>query len=464
MSIEAKIKEVLNNSKLNDDKTVIEFPVVTSLTSNGKEFNYMITVYVIEKQAKNQKKVIIQEWFNSKIELPKNYVCEILVNKWTDADQLHEVVPTIITTGKNLGKANATNVFTQALLDAYSKHKKYVDSRGINQKNEEVALYPPMLAKLRNDVEVIDPNHIYDTTIESERIFIQPKFNGVRMIITLSGDDDNNKNTIITYSRNLKIYNQFSYLNDEAVRFIKEGERLLNEQYNLNLKLYLDGEAYKHGISLQDISGFARKKTISEKDIKLDYYNYDCFIYNGDKEFPMNFEKRNGLLSSIYENISPLTYLKQVDTILISKEKEIPELYNKFLEEKYEGAMIRKNSNYVHSFKHYHSSVLLKIKPKLDSEFELVGFIGADKGKAKDCIVWVCATETGETFNTTPLGTIEERKQLFYQMSEIVNKKTKQTYFDANVKGKMITILYDELSDSGVPLRGNSSVIRDYEG
>lgn len=458
MSIELKIKEVLDNSKLNDNKTIIEFPIVTSLTSNGKEFNYQITVYVIDSQEKaKNKKVIIQDWFNSKIELPKNYVCEILVNKWTDADQLHEVEPTIITTGKNLGKANATNVFTQALLDAYSKHKKYVDSRGINQKNEEVMLYPPMLAKLRSDVEVIDPNHIYDTKIESERIFIQPKFNGVRMIITL------NETNIITYSRNLKIYNQFSYLNEDAIKFIKEGERLLNEQYNLKLKLYLDGEAYKHGVSLQDISGFARKKTITEKDIKLDYYNYDCFVYNGDKEFPLNFEKRNGLLSSIYENINGLKYLKQVDTILVSKEKEIPELYNKFLEEKYEGAMIRKNATYVHSFKHYHSSVLLKIKPKLDSEFELVGFIGADKGKAKDCIVWQCKTENGETFNITPLGTIEERKQLFYQMSEIVDKKTKQTYFDVNVKGKMITILYDELSDSGVPLRGNSSVIRNYE-
>lgn len=303
------------------------------------------------------------------------------------------------------------------------------------------------------------------------KLFQQKKFDGVRAVMTLNKD----RTDVIIYSRQLKRYKQFGYLRDDALTFLQKGEEIIETLYskspyferiygvnaNVNndnnhhkppLKLYIDGEIYKHGMDLQDISGVARRQT-SATTTQLYYHIYDCFV----PAIPtLSFEERNNIISLIFD--TEFKWLKPVETFEPKNEEEIQAFHQQALADNFEGSMIRCNSAYEYSYKGYHSKNLLKIKPKLDEEFKIVGFFAADKGRAAGCIMWECETNTDPPikFSVTPMGTLIERKQLFTELSTDDNFKKK--YY-----GKSITIKFDAYSKDQVPVRANAVAIRDYE-
>jgi DNA ligase-1 len=88
----------------------------------------------------------------------------------------------------------------------------------------------------------------------------------------------------------------------------------------------------------------------------------------------------------------------------------------------------------------------------IDSEFEIVDCLDG-RGREAECIIYVCKTPDGKTFNVRPEGTIEDRKQLWY------NYCTGE--FDP--KGKELTVRYQNLSKYNVPRFPVGRAIRDYE-
>src|SRR6185295_6856394 len=97
--------------------------------------------------------------------------------------------------------------------------------------------------------------------------------------------------------------------------------------------------------SLQDISGAARRED-GGGDVKYEYMIYDCFIPN---EPELLYADRKKILDDIF-SAHTFTYSKLVETFDVYSYEEIHALYESFLTEGYEGAMIRTDDKYHYSY------------------------------------------------------------------------------------------------------------------
>jgi ATP-dependent DNA ligase len=435
------------------DSTTYAFEQVKGKNSRGTITYWRIIVRVAVVDGVSTKFLpIIDDFFDSKKPLPAGAVgWHKVMSKTGDDGKVRDTDPTIIKVGKNIGKANATNPFTQALRDALSKHNKQKQlSAGEEIVIDGVVLRPPMLAQVSSDIAGLD----YKSSI-----MISPKLNGVRSIFTMRDPVDSDEcgvRDVISYSRTRHVYPGFKHIKEELTKlftyYYTEKDR----------KLYLDGEMFIEGQNLQTISGTARKELEDgTSNLKLDFNVFDVFDLAAPDEL---YSARYKLLVEIFDRFN-FTHIKLVKHIEVKSAEEVTAHYKSFIAQKYEGAMLNLNAKYVFSYNNYHSVVLLKIKPTMDAEFVITGFTESEKGKLEGGIIFICETKDKKTFNVNPAMDVEDRKKLFIKMSVV--EPNGKTHFENNYKGKLMTVLYAELSVDGVPQQGRTSpggvVIRDYE-
>ena len=88
----------------------------------------------------------------------------------------------------------------------------------------------------------------------------------------------------------------------------------------------------------------------------------------------------------------------------------------------------------------------MKYKEFLESEYPIVDFkeaVGRDAGT----VIWECETPEGRRFSVRPRGTQEARREWFARGASLV--------------GKQLTVIYQELSEMGVPRFPVGKAIRD---
>lgn len=352
--------------------------------------------------------------------------------------------PTYVSKGKNAKASSATTPFCQAIRDAYGLHNKQL-RKAVKEAGEGVdtVRYPPMLAQVVK----------YKNLDFNQPIYVQPKYNGVRTVTTIGYPDTPDRPAIIMYSRRGITYPGFDHIKRELLP-------ILADYWNQGQKIYLDGEMYKHGVPLQDISGAARRESV-DPAVTCDYMVYDCFIVDKDGNAPLIYSERKKILDALFDRYQKqLTYTKPVPTFMVSDTNVIDELYNKFLVEKYEGVMIRLDQPYKYSHNDHHSSILLKKKPTHDAEFTITRWEVGLKGKAAGALMIVCVTATGSEFPVTPAMEIPDRMELAKKMvsPDPTLDNPKATYFDTHYKGKPLIVYYDELSKSGTPQRARTKM------
>lgn len=387
---------------------------------------------------------IADGYFDSTNQLPAGVVAWTKVLSAIDGGKIKKSNPTYTREGKNVGKTNATNCFTQALRDGLGKYNKQKAKSGATEATDgpnDTKLFPCMLAQPLNDQKNFNWN---------QALFAQVKFNGVRAVATKGTGD-----TPVIYSRTRKIYNGFAYWRDGVVALLKAIEAAGYPG------AYLDGEAYSHGKDLQLISGTARREldgTVNP-DIKLEYHIYDMFL---PAQPDLTFSQRNKILQQAFGLNNQ--YLRLVETIPVANLEEVNLLYSEALDDKYEGVMVRLDAPYDYSYNDYHSKRLLKVKPVNDAEYKIVGFSAGTNGKAEQALIFELITPAGIKFSVVPGMELVERKKLYARMQE-VDPVSSLTHFQTNYEGKKLTILYDELSSDGVPVRARTVgiVVRDYE-
>ncbi len=329
---------------------------------------------------------------------------------------------TEISSGKNLGKANETNSFTQALSEAYSLHmdkikKGYSESGRIDKSVRK----PPMLLYRydRYKNKVCFP------------AYIQRKRDGILYCMAR-----NAKSGIVeVYSRNRIVYKN-------TVRQEKELKKIFDKYPTLELY----GEAYEHGKSLQEISGIVRNEN---SDNRLSVYIFDC-VPKGNPDMP--YTKRWSYLKKIFEEFPDMKYIKKVKTYKVENEKEMMKLYKRFMKEGYEGGIYRNPiGKYKYSWTSSRSWEVLKIKPRKSDEFKIVGFKDGN-GKNSGLVTFIMQTSDGKKFNAEPNMPEDIRRKLFKEFNK-----------DFYYRDKMATIEYSELSDRGVPQQPKFITVRDYE-
>lgn len=326
---------------------------------------------------------------------------------------------------KNVGKANATTAEEQAVLEAKSKWTKQVEREDYHEDIEKSGLQMrPMLAHDYNKVP-----HRVDWT----QALAQPKLDGLRLTYGhRQAYCENTKEPLLYNSghpnemltRKGETYN-LPHIEGAALAFLKRVNEMCGNQC-----IALDGEAYLHGLPLQQITSRARKyrEGLTEE---LEYHLFDLVIPG------MVFDERLAILEKCFVDT---TYegkegpLRKVTTYCLKDETEMTQFHGQFVEQGYEGLMIRHlNSQYAIGQR---SADLFKYKQFFDRECLITGVWEDKNGNA----MLTCAFERGNVeseFGCTPKRTHEERKRLLSIKDELI--------------GKWITVKYQDITEDGLP-------------
>lgn len=510
------------------------FPRVGTRDSRGNLRHWEVRVKVLQ----NNKSVP----FNSRELLaqpvpelaPQGYVGVITTESWHEGGERHQgKVPTMVKQGRNRGKKNATNVATQALRDAlglYNKHLKSAgqtagpEAAGPQGRGKATAAslraaassrpHPMLVKKIDAAVATrVSPGGAKALEIVQDGLTVQRKLNGVRVVARPAA-----AGAVELYSRTGGVYPGMDHVKGDVAALLEGGaeawRRLCEEKgqdpWNRILDLlsrggeghglprhpavYLDGELYRHGKSLNWISGQSRGQKGGDE---LEYWVFDCFFPAlHAAQLPVRSATRQRFLDLLFEvratgqgkggggpvkrvenfpvALPPGETLSPEEQVRAARE-QIDDLARRFVEEGYEGAIVRKDgAPYEYGTKGYHSSHLMKVKPLHDAEFPVVGYTQGESGKDVGALIWICEvpaerSKTGEPerFNVVPKNmSYADRYRAFRRLGEEVPAAGGRTAtrFERDFKGLPLTVEYPELSaKTGKPTQAKALVFRVYE-
>lgn len=317
--------------------------------------------------------------------------------------KIQETIETI-SEGKNVGKANETTPFQQALSQAESdwkgKLKKgYVEnmddaSDGKTHEIIEGGIFPMLAHKFSEQGHKIK----YPAIAE-------PKFDGNRCIA------HKNVGVVTLWSRTRKPINSVPHIISALTAVMKDGE-------------YFDGELYNHEYkdNFEELTHFIRQENPIDGCEIVEYHVYD---------FPhptMTNLERNSYLQQLRPKFIN-TPIKIVESLIVKDEDELMLAFQHFLDEGYEGAMVRNcDGLYVNK----RSYDLQKVKIFQDSEYEVVS-VKEGKGIMAGKAIFVCKTEDGNEFSAKMIGNMDDLKKYVENPSLAV--------------GRMLTVKYQGLTN-----------------
>lgn len=312
------------------------------------------------------------------------------------------------------------SVWEQGLFEAESKIKAKVDKEGYIddlKKIDKVGSHRPTTIR-----PMLAHTYVIGSHTKKGRgakivypAMIQPKFDGIRSLAHMSDKK------IVLESRNGKEINHLDHIRADLEKF-----------YDIvGHKLIFDGELYSHSIPFEVINGIVRSKTYGEEEKKVSklihFYIYDCINL---EDLSMSNGERYILLRNIFEDID-VKYLRLSPTYMIKSEEEMLDYHKKFVQEGYEGIMIR-NIEAPYEIKK-RSKHLQKYKNFEEEEFKIVGYHEEEGGG----VVWDCITADGKPFAVRPRGTVEERRELLDNAEDYI--------------GAQLTVIFQEYTKDGVP-------------
>ena len=314
---------------------------------------------------------------------------------------------------KNTGKKNQTTPYEQACMEAQSTWNKKIDEQYkltkeelINPDQEELEL--PMLAHeyTKRGKDIVYP------------CYVQPKLNGVRCLIKQLPD------RLRATSRGGKEYKAITHIFEQIVTHLEHSK-------------LMDGELYNHNLTFQQIVTAIKNETDLDENLPLIQY----WVY--DLPSDADFSDRYNALSALVNQIQGASIVL-VETHLVQNEAELAYYHAKFTNEGFEGTMIR-NIKGGYKFKH-RSTDLQKYKDFVAAEFRIVG--GEEGvGLAEGQCVFTCETESGQRFNVRCVGTNAVREEQWQNLPNYINK--------------MLTVKFQNYSDTGVPIFPVGVAIRD---
>jgi len=232
---------------------------------------------------------------------------------------------------------------------------------------------------------------------DDEPVFVQPKLDGMRCIADVE--------TGTLWSRGGKVITELPRL-ESAVKAL----------YGFQVT-YLDGELYVPGKTFSELVSLVRNGSLD-----VQYHVYDCVM-------SAPFSTRSGVLETLLLH-HPLHCVRTVYTT----GKGIAALHEEFLQQGYEGTMIRTDKEKTYRFG-ARSSSLLKLKNFKDDEFLCTNI---KQEKHEDTLGSLeCVTTKGDVFYARPKLTDEERLQLWKNSEQVINH--------------WVTVKYFEMTDAGVP-------------
>jgi DNA ligase-1 len=296
-----------------------------------------------------------------------------------------------IAKAKNIGKANETTPEEQAVKEAQAKITDKLSREYFNTIEE---------AEAKGGSEVMLPMLAKDYKKESKKVvypcYVQPKLDGMRALY----------NTGIFSSRKGKVVDTMTHITNDI------GDSTAH---------ILDGELYAHQKSFQENMRLIKSYKEGESEDVM-YHVYDLII---DRPF----EDRIRLLRQIVSDNYPT--VKVVETYVAANEEQMLELHSKFIEEGYEGTIIRhSNAGYAVNKR---DTQLLKYKDFIDEIYTVVDILPSDKNPNQGVVH--CEgkhPETGErfTFGCGMKFSHAEREAMLNQVKDYIGLKAEIRFFE----------------------------------
>lgn len=322
--------------------------------------------------------------------------------------------------GKNIGKINEKTAADSALFIAETKALKKIEggyelikgaiSEHETKQEKDRSIPAPMLA------------HEYQKQGKklSKQIFVQPKFDGIRGLFDLE--------TGFGYSRNGKRIMGVPHVEEQIKKLKTKGIR------------FIDGELYTPELTFEDIISVTKKtKTLADEKLRNKICLYAFDVIAEDKT--LVFEKRVQLLTQVdgqQKNIK-ISECKVIE----NAPKNIEHMHNEFVDDGYEGIMLRNNTPYENK----RSYNLQKYKHFFDAEYTVIGF------------------EQQENEDTLGALICEDAQKRVFKARPKMTHAAKQEIWDNQKKylGKRVTVKYQELTSYGIPRFPVAIAFRDYE-
>ena len=210
--------------------------------------------------------------------------------------------------------------------------------------------------------------------------------------------------------------------------------------FSKNPDVILDGELFKRGKSLQQISGAARLEKNAYDCDWLEYWIYDCYCIK-DPEMPacarqefleMELTELRNIPLYMGDDtvVSPVYLLEQEE---VSGWDNMIKLHDKYVSAGFEGAVIKDpDKPYKPGSR---GNQLIKIKQYKSEDFKVVGYELGLRGS--EDMTFICELEDGRTFKAMPCGTREEKEEYVENFEEkYLGHKVECTFFNYSDEGK----------------------------
>ena len=367
--------------------------------------------------------------------------------------------------GKNIGKKNETTPLMQCINETQRKWLDKKEKEGYTEVNQDNVpdhlvdddmsssqgggggaseLFLPMLAQTYNPASIVNKKH----TIVFP-CFVQPKLDGLRCATYITKDEK-----IIHQSRTGASFGGLAHITESVSWYLKT-----------NPNIVMDGELYTDEMPFEELVGLIKKKKINESDYdrlrKVKYHVYDIYDKN-NVEMPYS-ERLYGCVNAVNgccggggggggggdggggdggdDNHRPVTIVRTIEV------RDIPDFrrwFAQFIEEGYEGIMLRNKSGKYRT--NYRSNDLQKYKEFVEDEYKIIGYTQAD-GRDKGTVLWICITKDGKEFTVRPRGTMQMRRKWYDDGDKYI--------------GKNLTVIYQELTEDGKPRFPVGKSVRD---
>jgi DNA ligase 1 len=324
------------------------------------------------------------------------------------------------TEGKNQGKANETNHYTQAVAEMESKIKLQLRKGYVynleDAKSSAIlgsGIPSPMLAqKYCRDGKQKGSKTLKQLGLYGKKIIVQPKLDGNRCMIKIE--------------------------NHEAIMYTRKGDIMPVQLDHITQSLsfvniyadepiILDGELFSKEISFNTLNGLIKKVNVTpeekEKRLLIKYHLYDVMVNKG-------YEIRKRMIES-FSRARNTEIIPSYE--IVATDDNIQHWLEKFLEQGHEGLMIRQLGM---PYENKRTWQLCKVKVFEDEEFKLVGFEEDVRGGFVGA--FTMQDKKGNRFNAGASGqSVEERIEMWNNPDKYI--------------GKLATVEFFGRSEYGVP-------------
>jgi DNA ligase-1 len=341
--------------------------------------------------------------------------------------------------GKNLGKKNETTALQQCMSETRRKWQDKMEKEGYSLVVPTSEKQMTQTACANNATKVFPMlAHTFEPACEKSKkndivfpCYVQPKLDGLRCICYLVPNGSSGESKVVAQSRTGAYFETVEHICAELWPVLLQ-----------NPGLTLDGELYTTDMPFEELAGLIKKKKLSESDMQrarlVKYHIYDIVVDG------VPYSERHDRIVCAISKADKCHYLEVVHTQLIQTVNEFRQAFGDYVAAGYEGIMLR---NVAGTYRqNYRSHDLQKYKEFVESEYPIIGFKEA-AGRDAGTVIWVCQTAEEREFSVRPRGTQEQRRRWFQDGPQHV--------------GKLLTVIYQELSELNVPRFPVGKAIRD---